>query len=160
MQKSTPTRELSLVGMGKIVRNFTTSGLVASLILVVASKADAADIGINSNGVTANAAAIGYYNNSSAWTAVNGLTNTMIWTNTTTGWTNNFASGVNAPYMNGIRWDSSESVAGLTISGAAINAGILVGVNPTVNISSSTGLIKLGSGTFAGSNGLTKTGLG
>jgi autotransporter-associated beta strand protein len=161
MSKNTATRKRQeFLGMRWVDRDCLIPALFALVLLGVEPKAGAADIGINSNGVTANAAAIGYYNNNSAWTAVNGLTNTMIWTNTTTGWTNNFASGVNAPYMNGIRWDSSESVAGLTISGAAINAGILVGVNPTINISSSTGLIKLGSGTFAGSNGLTKTGLG
>ena len=160
MPKCIKDTKLWFVWMRRFVRNLTTSGLVASLILLVVSKAGAAEIAINSNGVTANGSSIGYYNNSSAWTSVNGLTNTMIWTNTTTGWTNNFASTSNAPYMNGIRWDSSESVAGLTISGTAANAGILVGVNPTINIISSNGLIRLSSGTFAGTNGLTKKGAG
>jgi len=141
-------------------RNFTTYGLVASLFLVVLPKAGAAEITIT------NASNIGITgaNNSSAWTAANGLTNTMTWTNISTTSTNFFASPAaagGAPYFNGINWGSSESVNGLVIGGtyAATNVGTLVGVNPFVNVGSATGLIKV-NGSLAGTNGLTKTGLG
>ena len=141
-------------------RNFTTYGLVASLFLVVLPKAGAAEITIT------NASNIGITgaNNSSAWTAANGLTNTMTWTNISTTSTNFFASPAaagGAPYFNGINWGSSESVNGLVIGGtyAATNVGTLVGVNPFVNVGSATGLIKV-NGSFAGTDGLTKTGPG
>jgi autotransporter-associated beta strand protein len=139
----------------RLLKN-TTASLIA---VFLCSNAYPADIYINSNGVTANGAAIGYYNNSSSWTVARGATNTMLWTNTTTGWTNNFASGTNAPYMNGIRWESS-STNGLLISGTSNNTGVLIGLNPFIDVTSSTGLIKLGQGTLAGSNGLTKKGAG
>ena len=146
--------------MRRFVRNFTTYGLVASLSLVVLPKAGAAEITITN----ASGAGITGANNSSAWTAANGLTNTMTWTNTSTTWTNSFASPATAggaPYFNGINWGSSESVNGLVIGGtyAATNVGTLVGVNPFVNVGSATGLIKV-NGSFAGTDGLTKTGLG
>jgi autotransporter-associated beta strand protein len=48
----------------------------------------------------------------------------------------------------------------LAIGGSALNAGILVGTNPFVDVTSATGLVKLGNGIFAGSNGLTKKGAG
>jgi autotransporter-associated beta strand protein len=139
--------------------NKALSFIAAAFIAITANNAYPADIYINSNGVTANGAAIGYYNNTSSWTAARGATNTMLWTNAITGWTNNFASGTNAPYMNGIRWESS-SANGLLISGTSNNIGILVGLNPFIDVTSTTGLIKLGQGTLAGSNGLTKKGAG
>jgi len=142
-------------------RNYLISGLFALVLLLgVAPKAGAAEITITNaigTGITGT-------NNSSAWTAANGLTNTMTWTNTSTTWTNSFASPATAggaPYFNGINWGSSESVNGLVIGGtyAATNVGTLVGVNPFVNVGSATGLIKV-NGSLAGTNGLTKTGLG
>ena len=145
--------------MRRFVRNLTTSGLVASLILLVVSKAGAAQITLTN---TANNSPINSTINTNAFNSVNGLTNTITWTNTTTGWTNYFASPAGgAPNFNGINWGSSESVNGLVIGGtyAATNVGTLVGVNPFVNVGSANGLIKL-TGSLAGTNGLTKRGDG
>jgi len=145
--------------MRRFVRNLTTSELVASLILLVVSKAGAAQITLTN---TANNSPINSTINTNAFNSINGLTNTITWTNTTTGWTNYFASPAGgAPYFNGINWGSSESVNGLVIGGtyAATNIGTLVGVNPFVNVGSATGLIKV-NGSFAGTNGLTKKGAG
>jgi len=142
-------------------RDCLISGLFALVLLLgVAPKVGAAEITITN----ASGTVITGTNNSGAWTEANGLTNTMTWTNTSTTWTNPFASpqtAGGAPYFNGINWGSSESVNGLVIGGtyAATNVGTLVGVNPFVNVGSATGLIKL-NGSLAGTNGLTKTGLG
>ena len=146
--------------MRRFVRRFITYGLLASLFILEMPRAGAAEITITN----ASGTGITGTNNSSAWTAANGLANTMTWTNTTTTWTNSFASPATAggaPYFNGINWGSSESVNGLVIGGsyAATNVGTLVGLNPFVNVGSATGLIKV-NGSFAGSNGLTKTGSG
>ena len=45
--------------------------------------------------------------NTNAWSTTNGPNNTMIWTNSTTGWTNFFAHFCwkPSPYLNGLRWD-------------------------------------------------------
>ena len=144
--------------MRRFVRNLTTSGLVASLILLVVSKAGAAQITLTN---TANNSPINSTINTNAFNSVNGLTNTITWTNTTTGWTNYFASPAGgAPYFNGINWGSSD-VNGLLIGGsyAATNTGTLIGANPFVNVGSANGLIKL-TGSLAGTNGLTKRGDG
>jgi len=144
--------------MRRFVRNLTTSGLVASLILLVVSKAGAAQITLTN---TANNSPINSTINTNAFNSVNGLTNTITWTNTTTGWTNYFASPAGgAPYFNGINWGSSD-VNGLLIGGsyAFTNVGTLVGANPFVNVGSATGLIKV-NGSFAGTSGLTKRGDG
>ena len=86
-----------IVGMRRFVRNLTTSGLVASLILLVVSKAGAAQITLTN---TANNSPINSTINTNAFNSVNGLTNTITWTNTTTGWTNYFASPAGgAPYF-------------------------------------------------------------
>ena len=144
--------------MRRFVRNLTTSWLVVSFILLVISKAGAAEITLTN----ANNAPISSNINTNAFNSINGLTNTITWTNTTTGWTNYFASPAGgAPYFNGINWGSSESVNGLVIGGtyAATNVGTLVGANPFVNVGSATGLVKV-NGSFAGTNGLTKKGAG
>jgi hypothetical protein len=147
-----------IVGMRMIARNFNTSWLVVSLILLVISKAGAAEITLTN----ANNSAINSTINTNAFNSTKGLTNTITWTNTTTAWTNFFAAPAGgAPNFNGINWGSSESVNGLVIGGtyAATNVGTLVGANPFVNVGSATGLIKV-NGSFAGTNGLTKTGAG
>jgi autotransporter-associated beta strand protein len=147
-----------IVGMRMFARNFTTSWLVVFLILLVISKAGAAEITLTN----ANNTAINSTINTNAFNSTKGLTNTITWTNTTTAWTNYFASPAGgAPYFNGLNWGSSESVNGLVIGGtyAATNVGTLVGANPFVNVGSATGLIKV-NGSFAGTNGLTKTGAG
>ena len=144
--------------MRRVVHNFTSYGLVASLFIIEAPKAGAAEITLTN----ANNAPINSNINTNAFNSINGLTNTITWTNTTTAWTNYFASPAGgAPYFNGINWGSSESVNGLVIGGtyAATNIGTLVGVNPFVNVGSATGLIKL-NGSLAGSNGLIKKGAG
>jgi autotransporter-associated beta strand protein len=144
--------------MRRVVHNFTSYGLVASLFIIEAPKAGAAEITLTN----ANNAPINSNINTNAFNSTNGLTNTITWTNTTTAWTNYFASPAGgAPNFNGINWGSSESVNGLVIGGtyAATNIGTLVGVNPFVNVGSATGLIKV-NGSFAGTNGLTKKGAG
>ena len=144
--------------MRRFVLRFTFLGLIASLFLGVAPKAGAAEITLTN----ANNSAINSTINTNAFNSTKGLTNTITWTNTTTTWTNFFASPAGgAPNFNGINWGSSESVNGLVIGGtyAATNVGTLVGANPFVNVGSATGLIKV-NGSFAGTNGLTKTGAG
>ena len=141
-------------------RDCLISGLFALVLLLgVAPKVGAAEITLTN---TANNSPINSTINTNAFNSVNGLTNTIAWTNTTTGWTNYFASPAGgAPYFNGINWGSSESVNGLLIGGsyAATNIGTLVGANPFINVSQSNGVIRL-NGSLAGSNGLTKTGPG
>ena len=127
-----------------------------AMALLTINQVNAAVITITNANNTAITGAL----NNNAWSSTNGPNNTMIWTNTTTGWTNYFASAAgNPPYLNGLKWDSS-SAAGLAITGTAGNAGILVGTNPFVDVTSATGLVKLGTGTFAGTNGLIKKGAG
>jgi len=144
--------------MRSFLRHFTTYGLLASLLILEAPKAGAAEITLTN---TANNSPINSTINTNAFNSVNGLTNTITWTNTTTGWTNYFASPAGgAPYFNGINWGSSD-VNGLLIGGsyAATNTGTLIGANPFVNVGSANGLIKL-TGSLAGTNGLTKRGDG
>ena len=139
-------------------RDCLIPALFALVLLGVAPKASAAEITLTG----ANNSAINSTINSNAFNSTNGVTNTITWSNTTTAWTNYFASPAGgAPYFNGINWGSSESVNGLLIGGsyAATNIGTLVGANPFINVSQSNGVIKL-NGSLAGSNGLTKTGPG
>ena len=136
--------------------DFCLLGTASLFLGLGTSQVSAAEITITN----ANNTAITGANNTNAWSPSNGATNTMIWTNSTTGWSNNFAQAAGpSPYFNGLKWDSS-STAGLAIGGSALNAGILVGTNPFVNVTSATGLVKLGNGIFGGSNGLTKKGAG
>ena len=136
--------------------DFCLLGTASLFLGLGTSQVSAAEITITN----ANNTAITGANNTNAWSPSNGATNTMIWTNSTTGWSNNFAQAAGpSPYLNGLKWDSS-STAGLAIGGSALNAGILVGTNPFVNVTSATGLVKLGNGIFGGSNGLTKKGAG
>ena len=153
-------RKRGVCGVGRWMIDFCLLGTASLFLGLGTTQVSAAEITITN----ASGAGITGANNSSAWTQANGLTNTMTWTNTTTTWTNSFASPATAggaPYFNGINWGSSESVNGLVIGGtyAATNVGTLVGANPFVNVGSSNGLIKV-NGSFAGTNGLTKTGLG
>jgi len=148
------------LGMRWVDRDCFISGVFALVLLLgVAPKVGAAEITLTN---TANNSPINSTINTNAFNSVNGLTNTIAWTNTTTGWTNYFASPAGgAPYFNGINWGSSESVNGLLIGGsyAATNIGTLVGANPFINVSQSNGVIRQ-NGSLAGSNGLTKTGPG
>ena len=143
-----------------IDRDCFISGVFALVLLLgVLPKVGAAEITLTN---TANNSPINSTINTNAFNSINGLTNTITWTNTTTGWTNYFASPAGgAPYFNGINWGSSESVNGLLIGGsyAATNIGTLVGANPFINVSQSNGVIRL-NGSLAGTNGLTKTGSG
>ena len=136
--------------------DFCLLGTASLFLGLGTTQVSAAEITITN----ANNTAITGANNTNAWSTTNGPNNTMIWTNSTTGWTNFFATSAgNPPYLNGLRWDSS-SAAGLAIGGNAANAGTLVGTNPFVDVTSATGLVKLGTGTFAGTNGLIKKGAG
>ena len=136
--------------------DFCLLGTASLFLGLGTTQVSAAEITITN----ANNTSITGANNTNAWSPSNGATNTMIWTNSTTGWSNNFAQAAGpSPYFNGLKWDSS-STAGLAIGGSALNAGILVGTNPFVDVTSATGLVKLGNGIFGGSNGLTKKGAG
>ena len=139
-----------------IKRLLKSTAAILIAVFLCSNQANSAVITITNANNTAITGAL----NNNAWSSTNGPNNTMIWTNTTTGWTNYFASAAgNPPYLNGLKWDSS-SAAGLAITGTAGNAGILVGTNPFVDVTSATGLVKLGTGTFAGTNGLIKKGAG
>ena len=143
-------------GVGRWMIDFCLVGTASLFLGLGTTQVSAAEITITN----ANNTAITGANNTNAWSPINGATNTMIWTNSTTGWSNNFAQAAGpSPYFNGLKWDSS-STAGLAIGGSALNAGILVGTNPFVDVTSATGLVKLGTGIFAGSNGLIKKGAG
>ena len=136
--------------------DFCLLGTASLFLGLGTTQVSAAEITITNANNTAITGAL----NTNAWSPINGATNTMIWTNSTTGWTNFFATSAgNPPYLNGLRWDSS-STAGLAIGGTAANAGTLVGIKPFVDVTSATGLVKLGTGTFAGTNGLIKKGAG
>jgi len=143
--------------MRRFVRNFTTYGSVASLLLVVLPKAGAAEITItNASGTST---AVSSSQNTNAWTSGNGPTNTMTWSNTTTSWTNYFgAPSANTPYLNGINWYSTGT---LTLSGSPLSSvAILSGSNPTINVTQASGTNNLANSIFNGSSGLTKTGSG
>lgn len=140
------------INLTKRLLKSTTAILIA--VFLCSNQANSAVITITN----ANSGPIAPANNNNAWSSTNGPTNTMIWTNTTTGWTNYFQT---APYFNGLRWDSS-STNGLAIggNGTASNMGFLAGTNPFIDVTSSNGLVKLTGGILGGSNGLTKKGPG
>jgi hypothetical protein len=137
-----------VVGMRRFVRNFTTYGLVASLLLVVLPKAGAAEITITNASGTGTT--VSSSQNTNAWTSGNGPTNTMTWSNTTTSWTNYFgAPSASTPYLNGINWYSTGT---LTLSGSPLNSvAILSGSNPTINVTQASGTNNLANSIFNGS---------
>ena len=145
-------RKRGVCGVGRWMIDFCLLGTASLFLGLGTTRVSAAEITMTN----ANNGPIAPANNNNAWSSTNGPTNTMIWTNTTTGWINYFQT---APYFNGLRWDSS-STNGLGIGGTAVNVGFLAGTNPFIDVTSSDGLVKLSGGILGGSNGLTKKGPG